>query len=109
MTEDEGASFNVLVALGPAEASRRLHAAGDWAAIDNFVTSLLGKCCPIWAVQSGVALPPQDINGDPLSVWMMWLATSPMGEEQPEDYIKRAQVGWRTPRQRPPPTPRVAT
>jgi hypothetical protein len=84
--------FDELISLGPAEASRRLRREQDWEALERFGESLLGHSCPMGAGQAGSSNPPVDINGTPFSSWVMWLATSPEGEEFPEAYMMRVQV-----------------
>lgn len=86
------ASFDELVALGPAEASRRLRKEKGWEALERFGESLLRHSCPMGMGQAASSNLPVDVNGSPLSTWVMWLATSPDGEEQPEAYMKRVLV-----------------
>ena len=87
--------FDELIALGPAEASRRLRREQDWEALERFGESLLGHSCPMGTGQAGSPNPPVDINGTPFTSWVMWLATSPEGEELPEAYMQRVQVTHR--------------
>lgn len=86
----ESEVFDELVALGPERASKALHE--DMDALGMFCSELLERSCPLsgWEGPGG-SLPP-DIGGTSFAAWIMWLATSPLDGENPEGYMKRAQV-----------------
>ncbi len=86
----EPESFDALLALGPEECARRLHSEGNWKGLELFCEAFLERYCPVGQSVSSSPLP--FIEGKPFSTWMLWLATSPQNGEQPEDYMKRAQV-----------------
>ncbi len=84
------ANFDALLALGPEECSRKLHSDGDWKGLESFCATFLERYCPVGQSVSGS--PSPFVQGRPFTTWMLWLATSPENGEQPEDYMKRAQV-----------------